>query len=413
MPSALFIHNGTPGRFEFLAKELVRRGWSTATINDPGGLPLPGGPTLNWKLQRGSTRGLFLPATRAEIDLLRGHAAAECALQLKGQGFQPDLIIGHPGWGEMVFLRELFPGAPQIQIGEFYYQAHGADVGFDPEFSKVDVEEAFRVHAKNAVLAMCLAEAERIVSPTPFQASLMPETFRARTRIIHEGVDTALALRNPEAELKLKSGAVLNRKVPVITYVSRRFEPLRGFHSFMRALPRVLDEVPQAHVVLVGSDSPKGYGPRPPEGKTWVDVMVQELGGRLDPARVHFTGPLDYARMTSVLSVSTVHAYLTYPFVLSWSLLDAMACECVVVGSDTAPVRDVIETGVNGLLVDFFDIDGLAERLIEVCRKPKKYAHLGRAARETVLKDYDREAKCQPMWLDLVEQVMGASATLQ
>ncbi len=181
----------------------------------------------------------------------------------------------------------------------------------------------------------------------------------------------------------------------------------------MRALPRVLAEVPEAHVVLVGSDSPKGYGPRPPEGKTWVDVMVQELGARLDPARVHFTGPLDYARMVAVLSVSTVHAYLTYPFVLSWSLLDAMACECVLVGSDTAPVRDVIESGVNGLLVDFFDIDGLSDQLIEVCREPGRYAHLGRAARETVLKDYDRQTRCQPMWLDLVEHVMGASPTLQ
>ncbi len=407
MPRVLFIHNGTPGRFAFLAKELSRRGWSCATINDPGGLPLPGGPTLKWKLGRGSTPGLFQPATRAEIDLLRATAAAECALTLKQQGFEPDLIIGHPGWGEMAFLREVFPAAPQIQIGEFYYRSHGADVGFDPEFGSTGPQEDFRVHAKNAVLAMSMAEAERIVAPTPFQASLLPKVFQARTQIIHEGVDTALARRSEATELRLKSGAVLDRSTPVITYVSRRFEPLRGFHSFMRALPRVLDEVPEAHVVLVGSDSPQGYGPRPPEGKTWVDVLVAELGDRLDPARVHFTGPLDYARMTSVLSLSTVHAYLTYPFVLSWSLLDAMACECVIVGSDTAPVRDAIEHDVNGLLVGFFDIEALSQTLIDVCRAPERYAHLGKAARATVLANYDREAKCQPQWLELVEDVIG------
>ncbi len=408
MPRVLFIHNGTPGRFEFLARELTRQGWTTATINDPGGLPLPGGPTLKWKLERGSTPGLFTPATRAEIDLLRGNAAAQCALELKQQGFEPDLIIGHPGWGEMCFLKEVFPKAPQIQIGEFYYSSHGADVGFDPEFGgEINTAEAFRVHAKNAVLSMSMADAVRIVAPTPFQGSLLPEVFQSRTSVIHEGIDTALAKPIPGTELRLKSGAVLSRKVPVITYVSRRFEPLRGFHSFMRALPRVLAEVPDAHVVLVGSDSPKGYGPRPPEGKTWVDIMVAELGARLDPARVHFTGPLDYAQMISVLSLSRVHVYLTYPFVLSWSLLDAMACECVVIGSDTAPVRDAITADVNGLMVDFFDVDGLSDKLIQVCRTPKKYARLGKAARETVLAQYDRQGKCQPQWLALVELVMG------
>jgi glycosyltransferase involved in cell wall biosynthesis len=406
MTSVLFVHNGSPGRFVFIARALSQRGWRCALVNGPTGSDLPGAATVRWQLRRGSTAGIFPPATRAEADLMRGRAAAEAACKLKAQGFDPRLIIGHPGWGEMAFLREVFPQARQIQLGEFYYRSHGADVGFDAEFGAVDFDEQLRVHAKNAVLAMSYAEADRIVVPTPFQASLLPAVFQPRVSVIHEGIDTAVARPQPQAEVRLKGGLVLDRKAPVITFANRFFEPLRGFHILMRALPHVLGAIPDLHVLMIGSESAQGYGMSPPAGKTWKQIMLQELADKLDLSRIHFTGQVSYPKFLTALSISAAHVYLTYPFVLSWSLLDAMACECLVVASDTAPVRDVINPGANGLLVGFFDREGLAKTLIDVCQAPERYMPLRRAARETVVAGFDRASVCEPAWLHLIDDVL-------
>ena len=173
----------------------------------------------------------------------------------------------------------------------------------------------------------------------------------------------------------------------------------------MRALPRLLEQVPGVNVLMIGSDKPRGYGRRPASG-TWKEVILKELDGRLDMGRVHFTGPVSYERLVAALSISAAHVYWTYPFVLSWSLLDAMACECLVVGSDTAPVRDVIKPGVNGLLVDFFDPNGLADAVTTACREPQRFTALRRAARQTVLSQYDRTSVCEPAWLNLIDEVM-------
>jgi glycosyltransferase involved in cell wall biosynthesis len=406
MTSVLFVHNGSPGRFAFIARALSQRGWRCALVNGPTGSDLPGVKSVRWQLRRSSTAGIFPAATRAEADLMRGRAAAEAARRLKAEGFDPRLIIGHPGWGEMAFLREVFPQARQIQLGEFYYRSGGADVGFDAEFGPVEFDEQLRVHAKNAVLAMSYAEADRIVVPTPFQASLLPEVFQQRVSVIHEGVDTSVARPQPQAEIRLNGGLVLDRRIPVVTFANRFFEPMRGFHILMRTLPRVFTELPDLHVLMIGSDKSQGYGKPPPAGKTWKQIMLQELEGRLDLGRIHFTGQLSYPTFLAALSISAAHVYLTYPFVLSWSLLDAMACECLVVGSDTAPVRDVIRPGINGLLVDFFDQEGLAKTLIAACRNPERYAPLRRAARETVVTSFDRASVCEPAWLGLIDEVL-------
>ncbi len=408
MASVLFVHNGSPGRFEFLANALTRRGWRCALVNGPDGRDLPGAQTVRWSTERGSTAGILDLAVRAEADMLRGYAAAEAAAALRAQGFRPDLIIGHPGWGEMLFLGEVFPDARQIQIGEFYYRSNGADVNFDPEFQVSTLLGLARVHAKNAGLALSYANAHSIVVPTPFQASLLPAAFRARTVIIHEGVDTDRTRQQENRSVVLASGVRIERGAPVVTFINRYFEPLRGFRTFMRALPTFLAANPDAHVLMIGSDSSKGYGPKPTDGRTWRDVMLEELAGRMDLARVHFTGPLPYEKVLLALSVSTAHVYLTYPFVLSWSLLDAMACECLIVASDTAPVRDVVRDGENGLLTDFFDHEALAARLTDICRDPVRYEPLRRAARDTIVTGYDRRSICEPAWMSVID---SATAT--
>jgi glycosyltransferase involved in cell wall biosynthesis len=274
------------------------------------------------------------------------------------------------------------------------------------EFETDTFDDRVRVHSKNAVMAMSYLDADRIVVPTPFQASLFPEVFKPRIAIIHEGIDTAKTRANPQAKFELPDGRVLDRSKPVVTFANRFFEPMRGYHVFVRALPRLLEQVPDVQVLMIGSDEPKGYGKSAPAGTNWKNFILKEVEGRLDLSRIHFTGPLPYDRFLAALSVSAAHVYFTYPFVLSWSLLDAMACECLIVGSDTAPVRDVIKPGVNGLLVGFFDRDGLADTLAKACREPQQFAPLRKAARETVTKEYDRATVCEPAWLRLIDEVM-------
>ncbi len=407
MTSVLFVHNGWPGRFGFLAEALLKRGWSCVLINGPDGTDLPGVKSFRWSPSRGSTSGIFDIATRAEADMIRGFAAAEIASSLSAQGFQPDLIIGHPGWGEMLFLREVFPNARQIQIGEFFYRTTGADVNFDPRFNDASLHNLARVHAKNATLSLSYSDADCIVAPTPFQASLLPAAFQSHTSIIHEGIDTTRAKRKTNVDPQ-SLGLKIDHGAPIITFINRYFEPTRGFVPFMRAMPGFLNATPDAHVLLIGSELAKGYSAPRTDGKTWKQGMLEELDGQIDLKRVHFTGPLSYEDLISALSMSTAHVYLTYPFVLSWSLLDAMACECLIVASDTAPVRDVVKHDVNGMLVDFFDHEALASRLADICQNSSRYQPLRQAARDTIVSQYDRRSKTEPAWMALIDEELAA-----
>lgn len=404
MAKILFVHNNFPGRFEFLLPSLKAAGHQCIAIAQ-GGRQADGVPLLQWKSNRSSTSGILDLAVRAEADLIRGRAAADCALQAKQDGFEPDLIIGHPAWGETTFMKEIFPKARQIMVGEFYYRSTGGDVGFDPEFAEVGVTEPFRVHAKNAVMSMAYADADRIICPTPFQASAFPLAFRERALIIHEGIDTDRIKRVPGAKVKVGDKEI-DGSTPIVTFINRVFEPMRGFHIMMRALPALLEAVPEVRVLMIGSDKASGYGIAAPSGGTWGAHMKQEMGERIDYSRVHFTGPVPHDIMLTALSLSWAHVYYTYPFVLSWSSLESMACECVFMGSDTPPVRDVIKPGKNGVLHNFFDFGALAKSLIEACRHPERFANMRAEARRTVVEHYDQRRICLPAWLKVIDELL-------
>ncbi len=405
----LFVHQNFPGQFPHIANALSAKGHQIAVIGSQSAKDFPNTTVRRWKLKQGSTPKIFDPAVRAEADLLRADAAAHVARDLKAEGFCPDLIIGHPGWGETLHMSEIFPGVPQVLFGEFFYKSHGADVGFDQEFEKPSLERDLRVHAKNLGLAMAYAEADVIVCPTPFQASTLPASLQGRVRVFHEGIDIGRAAKKPGATLTLADGRVLDGSKPVITFINRNFERLRGFHVFMRAIPEVLARCPEAQVVIIGTDSGGGYGGQLPNNQTWKSKMLAEVGDRLDLSRVHFTGPLSHGDMISALSMSWAHVYYTYPFVLSWSLVEAMACECLILGSDTAPVRDAITSGVNGLLNDFFDIEALSSALIAACETPERFLTLRSKARETALALFDRQTVGVPAWMALVDEMLGLS----
>ena len=395
----LFVHNNFPGQFLDLATTLMARGVPCCAIGESHAPGLGEMRMFRYRLPRGSTPGIFDLAVRAEADLIRARCAVEAARRLRDEGWDPAVIVGHPGWGETVLLDEIFPQARRVAFAEFFYHGRGADVGFDTEFLPFNEAAVFKAKAKNAVMALAYAEADAIVAPTEFQASLLPPSLRARTRVIHEGVDVAAIRPGPAAPFPLADGRQILPGTPVVTHINNKMEPLRGLHIFARALPRLLADVPQAQVLIFGAAEARAYGGSAPSGKTWRDVCFE--GVSYDPARVHFLGRTEHARMLAALRLSTAHVYYTYPFVLSWSLVEAMASGCYVIGSDTAPLHDAITDGVEGRLLPFFDVEALADALVAACRAPHAADAMRAAARERAVRAFDR-AKGREAWLDVL-----------
>lgn len=401
----LFVHQNFPGQFPHIADALIARGDRVAAIGGPTAKERSGVLLARWVNNRGTTPGIFGPATRAEADLIRARASAMAAVELREKGFIPDLIIGHPGWGETLHLKDIFPEARLILFGEYYYRQSGGDVNFDREFEEPNLEGAMRTNGKNATQSLAYTMADQIVSPTAFQASTFPPIFQPRINVLHEGIDLSRAHARQDARITLADGRVLDRSTPVITFINRNFERLRGFHIFMRALPTFLDAIPDAHVVAIGSDG-VGYGGARIDGQTWRQALYSELGDRLDRDRVHFIGPVEHSRMIDVLSIGAAHVYFTYPFTLSWSLVEAMACECLILGSDTAPVRDAVTAGENGILLDFFDVDALSRAMIDAVWAPERYGRMRKAARQTALACFDRQTIGVPRWMALIDELL-------
>jgi glycosyltransferase involved in cell wall biosynthesis len=407
MPRVLFIHQNLPGQFRRLIRylqtrpdvDLVAIGEEAAVAREKLGprlraigYPKPEGP--------GEKTHHYL--THFEACIRRGQAVARVCVELKNQGWTPDVVVCHPGWGEGLFVKDVFPRARLVVFCEFWWAADGLDVGFDPEYPS-SFDDRLRIRIKNSVLMQSLLAADDGVAPTAWQRDAHPPELRHKIRRIHEGIDTGYLLPDPQARLTLPDGRVLSRAQPVLTYVARNLEPYRGFHVFMRSLPRLLAGNPDLQVLVVGGDG-VSYGRRPPEGAaSYRAALCVELGEAVDWSRVHFLGKLPYASYRTVLQVSSLHIYLTYPFVLSWSMLEAMAVGVPVLGSSTGPVREVIRDGENGFLTGFFDSAALAERALDLIARRDEIAAVGMRGRETVLRDYDFESVGLPAYLELLK----------
>jgi len=407
----LFIHQNFPGQFKFLAPALAGRGHRVVamTMQKIEQQQWQGVSLVPYAASRGSTPGIHPWVGDFETKTIRGEACFRAALKLKQQGFNPDVIVAHHGWGESLFLKEIWPTAKLGIYCEFFYHASGSDVGFDPEFPVTDVAEPCRMRLKNLNNLLHFDIADAGLSPTHWQASTFPTPFHDRITVVHDGIDTDAVQPNSAVSLSLSDGLSLSRNDEVVTFVNRNLEPYRGYHIFMRALPQLLRQRPQAHILIVGGDS-VSYGAKPAGDSTWKTIFANEVRPQIsdaDWARVHFLGNLPYQQFIPLLQLSTVHVYLTYPFVLSWSLLEAMSAGCAIVASDTAPLREAIEHDKTGCLVDFFDAPQLAEQVSALLANADQRQRLGNAARQFAQANYDLKTQCLPKQISWVEQLQA------
>lgn len=399
MKKILFVHNNFPAQFLHIAEALARQpGFELAAIGTETARTLPGVKLRKYVLGKADVSPTHPFARRFDLECRRAEEVLYTASSLSASGFVPDLVLVHPGWGEALPLRAMFPKAQLVTYCEFFYRIEGQDNGFDPEFPQNGIDGEVGLHLKNAATLLSLVDCDRAISPTQWQRSTYPQEYQSKIKVIHEGVDVDKAKPSPQASFRLADGRTLTKNDEVVTFVARNFEPVRGFHIFTRALPQILAARPNAQVLLIGGNG-SPYGAVPPRGETWKSIFFKEIADRIDHKRVHFTGHLSHRDLLRAMQISSAHVYLTYPFVLSWSLLEAMSTGCLVIASATAPVREIVNSE-NGILVPFFDVEQLAARTIEALAHPRRFKAQRAAARATVVENFDVRQVCLPKLLD-------------
>ncbi|MEH6475370.1 MAG: glycosyltransferase family 4 protein [Sneathiella sp.] len=400
----LFLHNNFPAQYRHVARKLAEKKKNQVVFASHRAIEkIPGVTNLIYKPHREGKPETHHYLRTTETAVINGQSLFRACLDLKKKGFEPDIICAHSGWGPSLYVQELFPKAKLLCYFEWYYHAFGSDADFLPD-SNMEYDDASRIRTKNVPVLMDLAHCDWGQIPTQFQASQFPDVFKSKMSVLHDGVDTSFFKPDPKAEKKF-GDIDLSHVDEILTYATRGMEPYRGFPEFMRAANLLMKQRPNLHVVVVGNDR-VAYGKKLADGDGWGKRMVKELD--FDESRLHFTGLLPYPDYLKVLQASTVQAYLTVPFVLSWSLIESLSCGALVVASDTAPVKEVITDGENGFLADFFDHEAFAERIAFALDNHKDLGHIRDAARQTVVDNYAHK-DLLPRHLRLIKDVANGT----
>lgn len=382
----LFIHQNFPAQFGRLASWLARQGHQVVFLTRRKDLGLLGVQKVLFAEAREAAKETHRYLRPAENAVLQGQAAYRSAYALKQQGFVPDVIYGHVGFGATLFMKDLFPATPFVGYFEWYYHAHNSDADFE---QPVNADDECRIRVKNLLLLSELSACTAGVTPTYWQHRQFPTEYLSKLRVLHDGIDTDFFQPAEAGPLVLKeAGLQLPEDAELVTYVGRGMEPYRGFLQFMEAASILLRKRKKCHIVIVGEDR-IAYSGKHASGKSYKEVALEKFS--FDPERLHFTGALPLKAYRSVIQASTVHVYLTYPFVLSWSLLESMSCGCTIVGSDTPPLQEVIRDGYNGLLAPFHEPKAIAQKIEHALDRPALRAELGKQARGTILERYSLE----------------------
>ncbi|MGR3617167.1 MAG: glycosyltransferase family 4 protein [Paracoccaceae bacterium] len=406
----LFVHQNMPGQYRELIQWLAARKEHEIvflTQRDP--LPkLPGVRSAGYRPNHKPNKDAYALSKVWEEATGAGYGAVLAAQKLEeSEGFRPDLILGHTGWGELLFFKQLWPDVPILGFFEYYYNMTGGLIGFDPS-DPPSASTPYLLRARNAVPHSAIDAVDMGHVPTEWQRDLFPSSFQSKFYTCHDGIRTDLLLPNADVSLKLgRLDRALTREDEVFTFMARNLEHARGFHVFMRALPKILAERPNARVVVIGGND-VSYGRKSSHPQGLRGEMEDEVGENVDWSRVHFLGRVPFNKYQEIIQISQCHLYLTMPFVLSWSLLETMSMQATIVATDVAPVREAITHGETGLLVDFFDVEALADQVIDVLANPKTYAGIGPAARAHVVEKYDFLTRCLPEHLKQMNALVPA-----
>jgi glycosyltransferase involved in cell wall biosynthesis len=336
-----------------------------------------------------------------------GFGAAQAAGKLRDDGFTPDIIIGHVGWGELTFIKEIYPGVPVIGFFEYFYSTNGGPVGFDPE-SPVSEHASYLMAAHNTVPLVNIEVVDLGHCPTYWQRDRFPKSFHDRVYVCHDGIRTENLLPNPDVKVTLgRVDKPITCEDEIVTFIALNLETTRGFHQFMRALPIIQAARPNARFLVIGGNE-VSYGGKSKHPGGLRAQMEEEVGDRVNWKMVHFLGQVPFEDYKKIIQVSSCHIYLTMPFVLSWSFLESMSMQSTIVASDVAPVREAITHGETGLLVDFFDSKAMAAQVVDLLQNPKNYAHIGPNARKHVVETYDFLTVCLPEHLRQINALVPA-----
>jgi len=398
----LFLHQNFPAQFGHIAQYLATRGDSSTCVSTAPARPrVPGIEVLQYLQKSGARETNHYCSRTFENQVWSSHAVYE--LLEKRPDIKPDLIVAHSGYVSPLFLRELYPNTPQIGYFEFFYLPHNSEMDFREDIFPHSKLDYMRCRARNAQLLLDLHNCDAGYSPTEFQRSLMPKEFQYKLKSIFDGIDTQLWKPHPIPG-RTYNGLNLPFGGKVVTYVSRGFESKRGFDIFLRTADRICKARPDVNVVVVGEDKVVyGADNQLTGNQTFKQWCIEKY--RPDLSRIHFIGRLPPAELSQLLSLSDLHIYLTAPFVLSWSLMNAMSCGCPILGSDTAPVREVIHEGSTGLLAGFFNVDQMTEKALQALESPQKSRELGANARKLIESKYE-----QSICLKEIEQLFRETA---
>lgn len=411
MKKIVFIHQNFPGQFIHIARHLLGRpdvqifGIGMADnvkTNSHQNLQV-----LTYPKPTKPIDGVHHYAYFFEESVRYGQSVARILLALRAQIGAPDLIVAHPSWGEALFIRDVFPAVPLLLYNEYFDADPDPIARFDSEF-ELTFDECLKGRARSAIQLISQVQATAGISPTHWQVRLFPSFARAKTQVIHDGIDSEKITpleSSPSGIPDLTiAGATFRASDQIITYLSRNLEPHRGFHRFMRALPRIQKNCPNAIAVIVGDDE-VSYSKLPKNFPHWRAAMLAEVEADLDMQRVYFFPKLNYLDYLQILRRSKAHVYLTYPSVLSWSFMEALASGAAVIGSRTAPVQEMIRDGENGILVDFFNQDELVEAVTRVLNNPEQMRGLRENARQTIVTQYDLKSICLPRQMNLFQEL--------
>ena len=406
----LFIHPNMPGQYKHLARVMAQDPANQVVFitKEKPDINIPNVTKVEYRCTRDVLPETHRYLINFERAIFQGQEVWRVCNKLKEKGFVPDVICMHPGWGDGLFVKDIFTDTPVLSFLEFYYRSRGGDVSFlKPGYINMPLPENTpddnaRIRIKNSCNLFNLEICDWGISPTHWQNIQNPALFRPKVSVLHDGVDTDLVVPGDGTQqVVLANGKVLTAKDEVVTYIARNFEPYRGFPTVMRAIGEILKRRPNCHVVCVGADG-VSYGASPPGGTTFRRMMMEEVNP--DMSRLHFIGYLKYEDMLNVLKISSAHIYLTVPFVLSWSMMEAMASGCLLIGSNTPPVMEVLEHERNGIVVDFYDHEAIADWVDKVFAHPTRMAHIRKEARQTIVDTFDLK-KLLPMHINLIKDV--------